>query len=434
MLNGFICFIDLLLAWRTFTILGYVRQYPSIRPHLRDSIVVVIGKDLAQGVPNKDCLLDPNSSGSDQENQSPTSVLSAGGSNMFALGDLCSPNIGSGSSPSSAVSYANGVKPGESSNFEPELLPDQENASSPPTIMESCVEEKESSPEVGSAQSLELFGKTVVNLMLITSLPSGAPVYYMRFLDENSGASTFVTPFGLGMQNKGSSRGSNTSDTRSSRLKEKEKKHVIRSERSPFTKHQNKGGDTEKKEKYLKGFVPYKRCIAQRETNSSGEEREEQRKKLKVDDEELQKMESGPSYNINLKGHLKQMLKELKTEKGRELALHGGGGDKAQNERAAPELIKDNPKIIGEAKPPHAFSIVDVVSACVHGRSDVAAKAASSDKTAARIAMHMSGDRTPVNAKMALDIIGFESWTDKRKLDGQPELSSTSSQTRPPTP
>ncbi|KAI3730453.1 hypothetical protein L1987_61623 [Smallanthus sonchifolius] len=30
-----------------------------------------------------------------------------------------------------------------------------------------------------------------------------------------------------------------------------------------------------------------------------------------------------------------------------------------------------------------------------------AAKAASSDKTAARIAMHVSGDRTPVNAKMS---------------------------------
>lgn len=132
------------------------------------------------------------------------------------------------------------------------------------------------------------------------------------------------------------------------------------------------------------------------------------KKNLKVDDEELQKMESDPSYNINMKGDLKQMLKELKTEKGRELALHGGGGDKAQNERAAVlatilaarERIKDNPKLTGEAKPPQAFSIVDAASASVHGRSAAAAKAASSDKTAARIAMHMSGDRTPVNAKM----------------------------------
>ncbi|GJU32626.1 ABC transporter F family member 1 [Tanacetum coccineum] len=44
-------------------------------------------------------------------------------------------------------------------------------------------------------------------------------------------------------------------------------------------------------------------------------------------------MESDPSYNINMKEDLKHMLKDLKTEKGRELALHGGGGDKAQNER-----------------------------------------------------------------------------------------------------
>ncbi|GJW04879.1 transposase, MuDR, MULE transposase domain protein, partial [Tanacetum coccineum] len=353
-----------------------VNNKVRICQYLPASIAVVTGKDLAQvrghGVPNKDCLLDLNSSRSDQENQSPTSVLSAGGSNMFALGDLCSPNTGSGSSPSSPVSSTNGVKPGGSSNFEPELSPDQENASSPLTIMESCVEEKESSPEVGSTQSLELFGKTVVNLMPITSLPCGAPMYYMLFLDENSGASTFES--GSCMQNKGSSRGSNTSDTGSSGLKEKEKKPVIGSERSAFTKHQNKGGDKEKKEKCLKGFVPYKRSYID---NKSLVDFDNVKKNLKVDDEELQKTESGPSYNINLKGHLKQMLKELKTEKGRELALHGGGGDKAQNERAAPELIKDNPKIN--------------------------------------------------------EILPESCWTDKRKLDGQPELSSTSSQTRPPT-
>lgn len=132
------------------------------------------------------------------------------------------------------------------------------------------------------------------------------------------------------------------------------------------------------------------------------------KKNLKVDDEELTKMESDPTYNINVIGDVKQMLKELKTEKGRELALHGGGGNKAQNERAAAlatilaarERIKDNPKSNGEVKTQQVFSIVDAASASVHGRSAAAAKAASSDKTAARIAMHMSGDRTPINAKM----------------------------------
>lgn len=136
------------------------------------------------------------------------------------------------------------------------------------------------------------------------------------------------------------------------------------------------------------------------------------KKDLKVDDEELKKMESDPTYNINVSGDIKQMLKELKTEKGRELALHGGGGDKAQNERAAAlaallaarERIKNNPdaksKSNNEVKPLQTFSVVDAASASVHGRSAAAAKAASSDKTAARIAQHMSGDRTPVNAKM----------------------------------
>ncbi|KAJ9564264.1 hypothetical protein OSB04_000230 [Centaurea solstitialis] len=130
------------------------------------------------------------------------------------------------------------------------------------------------------------------------------------------------------------------------------------------------------------------------------------KKSLKLDDEELKNSESDPAYNINVSGDIKQMLKELKTEKGRELALHGGGGNKAQNERAAAlatilaarERIKD--KSDDEVKAPKAFSIVDAASASVHGRSAAAAKAASSDKTAARIAMHMSGDRAPVNAKM----------------------------------
>ncbi|KAK7367623.1 hypothetical protein VNO80_09638 [Phaseolus coccineus] len=131
---------------------------------------------------------------------------------------------------------------------------------------------------------------------------------------------------------------------------------------------------------------------------------------LKVDDEELQKMSSDPTYNINMSGDIKQMLQELGTDKGKETAMHGGGGGKAQKERAAAlaaiiaarsrvdEDSKSNPN--EQAKAPQAFSIVDAASAAVHGRSAAAAKASSGDKTAARIAMHMSGDRAPVNAKM----------------------------------
>lgn len=134
------------------------------------------------------------------------------------------------------------------------------------------------------------------------------------------------------------------------------------------------------------------------------------KKGLKVDDEELRKMESDPTYNINVAGDIKQMLQELGTEKGKQTALLGGGGSKAQKERAAAlaailaarSRITENSKSDsnGEAKATKAFSIVDAASASVHGRSASAAKAASGDKTAARIAMHMAGERTPVNAKL----------------------------------
>ncbi|XP_050205845.1 peptidyl-prolyl cis-trans isomerase CYP65 [Mercurialis annua] len=134
------------------------------------------------------------------------------------------------------------------------------------------------------------------------------------------------------------------------------------------------------------------------------------KKGLKLDDEELKKISSDPTCNMNVSGDIKQMLEELGTEKGKETALHGGGGGKAQKERAAAleailaarSRIKEDSKSNsnGNSKPPQAYSIVDAASAAVHGRSAAAAKAASGDKTAARIAMHMAGERAPVNAKL----------------------------------
>ncbi|GMY11908.1 peptidyl-prolyl cis-trans isomerase CYP65 [Fagus crenata] len=127
---------------------------------------------------------------------------------------------------------------------------------------------------------------------------------------------------------------------------------------------------------------------------------------LKIDDEELNKMDSDPTYNINVTGDIKQMLEELGTEKGKQTALLGGGGSKARNERAAAILaarsrIKEDPKSNSNGEvTAQAYSIVDAASASVHGRSAAAAKSASSDKTAARIAMHMAGERAPVNAKL----------------------------------
>lgn len=121
-------------------------------------------------------------------------------------------------------------------------------------------------------------------------------------------------------------------------------------------------------------------------------------------------MKEDPTYNINVSGDIKQMLKELGTEKAKQAALLGGGGSKAQNERAAAlavilsarSRLKEDSKsgADGEPKATQPFSIVDAASASVHGRSAAAAKAASSDKTAARVALHMAGERAPVNAKL----------------------------------
>lgn len=123
---------------------------------------------------------------------------------------------------------------------------------------------------------------------------------------------------------------------------------------------------------------------------------------------ELNKMSSDPTYNINVSGDIKQMLQELGTEKAKETAMLGGGGSKAQKERAAAltallaarSRLKEDSKSNGDAKSPQGFSIVDAASASVHGRSAAAAKASSGDKTAARIAMHLAGERAPLNGKL----------------------------------
>lgn len=133
---------------------------------------------------------------------------------------------------------------------------------------------------------------------------------------------------------------------------------------------------------------------------------------------ELKKLESDPYSNINATGDIKQMLKELGTEKAKEIALHGGGGSKAINERAkaleailsARERIKDDESKNGDKPKQAAYSVVDAASAAVHGRSAAAARSAASDKTAARIAMHMAGERAPVNAKLVSSMLIFISY------------------------
>lgn len=123
-------------------------------------------------------------------------------------------------------------------------------------------------------------------------------------------------------------------------------------------------------------------------------------------------MSSDPTYSINVSGDIKQMLEELGTEKGKQTALHGGGGNKAQSERAAAlaailaarsRIKEDSDSNMNGDNTKQAYSIVDAASASVHGRTAAAAKTASDDKTAARIALHLAGERAPVNAKLVSD-------------------------------
>eukprot|EP00250_Pteridium_aquilinum_P017048 c23429_g1_i1 orf=84-1328(+) len=133
---------------------------------------------------------------------------------------------------------------------------------------------------------------------------------------------------------------------------------------------------------------------------------------LKVDDEAIQRLKEDPAYTMNLSGlsgDTKSMLQELGTEKAKETAKLGGGGGKAQRERAEALAVLDKAreKLAGEGgstdtdgKVSLAPSIVDAASASVYGRSAAAAKAGSQEKTAARVAAHFAGQLTPVNAKM----------------------------------
>ncbi|KAJ3673958.1 hypothetical protein LUZ60_005950 [Juncus effusus] len=129
------------------------------------------------------------------------------------------------------------------------------------------------------------------------------------------------------------------------------------------------------------------------------------KKGIKLDEEELNKMKEDPTYNINISGDLKQMMNELGTESAKTAFLQGGGGLKAQKERAAALAIAKsksrNPiPDLKSGNPNPGFSVVDAASASVFGRSAASARMGDDEKTKARINLHMAGDRMPVNAKM----------------------------------
>ena len=101
------------------------------------------------------------------------------------------------------------------------------------------------------------------------------------------------------------------------------------------------------------------------------------------------------------------MLRDLGTEKAKEISKLGGGGGKAQRERGAALMVLDKARerLTEQSKGKDnteslALSIVDAASASVYGRSAASAKAAPQEKTAARVAAHYAGELKPVNAKM----------------------------------
>jgi peptidyl-prolyl cis-trans isomerase-like protein 2 len=59
------------------------------------------------------------------------------------------------------------------------------------------------------------------------------------------------------------------------------------------------------------------------------------KKEIDLDSEELKQLKEDPAYGINMSGDTKRILQELGTERGREIAATGGGGDKTQREHAA---------------------------------------------------------------------------------------------------
>lgn len=59
------------------------------------------------------------------------------------------------------------------------------------------------------------------------------------------------------------------------------------------------------------------------------------KKEVDLDSDELKALKDDPAYGINMTGDTKRILNELGTEKGREIATAGGGGDRTQREHAA---------------------------------------------------------------------------------------------------
>jgi SHAQKYF class myb-like DNA-binding protein len=268
--------------------------------------------------PLKNRSLSPNSSGSDQENRSPTSVLSASGFDAVGTSGSSTPNR----SPSPVSSTAGGAKDCDLST-EPSLpeenepvSTDQENTSSNLDDQVQKIPESEAGPT--ATHSLKLFGKTVLvmdpqtqshptkvenqetiplDLSLArewNTVPYGAPaLYYAQIPNKDSGSWWTLcggVPLPLLQLHKpvqeqnqeGSWTGSKPSSVDT--LPQSHHRHVFKKEPVFLYKPGKEiaAGQTPV-DKIGKGFVPYKRCLADRGSNLStitGEERDEQRVRL----------------------------------------------------------------------------------------------------------------------------------------------------------
>ncbi|XP_060175769.1 protein REVEILLE 1 isoform X2 [Lycium barbarum] len=307
----------------------------------------------------------PDLSLSEQENQSPTSVLSARGSDAFGSADSSKPSESSSPVSSVVAENAGDLLLSEPSDFmleERRSSPARAYASSNPDN-QACVKlelfpedndfVKEGSDEGSSTQCLKLFGKTVlVSDSYMTSSTCGqlsltdendepasrmshrssfptkslpwdsecprstltigpaTPTYYTR---PNQSVSSPLLPWGSSYvsaafpcsqvhnpipmkgrplfndedledketQKEGSSTGSNAESVENLEIEAQSSRNLVEesvraSVPSLFERRANS-------KKRVKGFLPYKRCLAERGISSStltGEEREEQRTRL----------------------------------------------------------------------------------------------------------------------------------------------------------
>ncbi|KAL5721734.1 hypothetical protein ACHQM5_005339 [Ranunculus cassubicifolius] len=276
----------------------------------------------------------PNSSGSERENQSPKSVLSVLGSDT--LGSSMSDHKNRGQSPVSSADVAKRVNffnPMEENNYQSSTSLTEEENVSPSTTQEQSSMKAESPIAENSIMSLKLFGRTVLvtdsrrpssppaqlepmQTYQQNSWPHGNPLgfYHMQPMETSSVVPMpWWQPFpvlpsfnlnpsqmpsnreaseerAMEEDKEGSGTGSSTSSESEVGTSDKSSDVADSSDKNPtqgFVLKPSRNSAFSplrvNPSKCIKGFVPYKRCLADKEDISSssvGEERSGQRTRL----------------------------------------------------------------------------------------------------------------------------------------------------------